>query len=57
LILRRAGGGETTAELARLLRLTEGTMRNYLSGAISKLHASSRFGAAQIARNKDGFEM
>jgi two-component system response regulator DesR len=52
LILRRAGDGETTAELARSLRLTEGTVRNYLSEAISKLHASSRFEAARIARNK-----
>lgn len=51
-ILRRAGEGETTAELAGSLRLTEGTIRNYLSEAISKLHASSRFEAARIARNK-----
>jgi two-component system response regulator DesR len=52
LILRRAGDGETTAELARSLRLTEGTIRNYLSEAISKLHASNRSEAARIARNK-----
>ena len=52
LILRRAGDGESTAELARSLRLTEGTVRNYLSEAISKLQASNRFEAARIARNK-----
>lgn len=52
LILRRAGDGETTAELARSLRLSEGTVRNYLSEAISKLNASNRFEAARIARNK-----
>jgi two-component system, NarL family, response regulator DesR len=52
LILRRAGDGETTAELAHSLRLTEGTVRNYLSEAISKLHASNRFEAARIARDK-----
>jgi two-component system, NarL family, response regulator DesR len=52
LILRRVGDGESTAELARSLRLTEGTVRNYLSEAISKLHASNRFEAARIARNK-----
>ena len=52
LILRRAGDGETTAELAHSLRLTEGTVRNYLSEAISKLHASNRIEAARIARNK-----
>ncbi|HTV16551.1 MAG TPA: response regulator transcription factor [Acidobacteriaceae bacterium] len=51
-ILRRAGDGETTAELARSLRLTEGTVRNYLSEAISKLQAANRFEAARIARNK-----
>jgi two-component system response regulator DesR len=52
LILCRAGDGETTADLTRFLRLTEGTVRNYLSEAISKLHASNRFEAARIARNK-----
>jgi two-component system response regulator DesR len=51
-ILRRAGDGESTAELAQSLRLTEGTVRNYLSEAISKLGASSRFEAARLARNK-----
>ena len=53
LILRRAGDGETPAELAHSLRLTEGAVRNYLSEALSKLRASSRFEAARIARNKD----
>ena len=52
LILRRAGDGETTAELAQSLRLTEGTVRNYLSEAISKLNAANRFEAARIARDK-----
>jgi two-component system response regulator DesR len=52
LILRRAGDGETTAELARSLRLTEGTVRNYLSEAISKLDATNRIEAARIALNK-----
>jgi two-component system, NarL family, response regulator DesR len=52
LILRRAGDGESTAELARSLRLTEGTVRNYLSEAISKLQAPNRFEAVRIARNK-----
>lgn len=51
-ILRRAGDGETTADLADSLRLTEGTVRNYLSVAISKLGASNRIEAARIARNK-----
>jgi len=51
-ILRRAGDGETTADLARSLRLSEGTVRNYLSEAISKLGVSSRFEAARVARTK-----
>jgi two-component system, NarL family, response regulator DesR len=51
-ILRRAGDGETTADLARSLHLAEGTVRNYLSEAISKLHAANRFEAARIARDK-----
>jgi two-component system, NarL family, response regulator DesR len=52
LILGRAGDGETTAELAHSLRLTKGTVRNYLSGVSSNLHASNRFEAARIARNQ-----
>jgi two-component system response regulator DesR len=51
-ILRRAADGETTAELAQSLRLSEGTVRNYLSDAISKLNAPNRYEAARIARNK-----
>jgi two-component system response regulator DesR len=51
-VLRRAGEGESTADLARSLRLTEGTIRNYLSEAISKLGAHNRTEAARIARSK-----
>ena len=51
-ILRRAGEGESTSEVARALRLTEGTVRNYLSGAISKLGAHNRAEAARLARAK-----
>jgi two-component system, NarL family, response regulator DesR len=51
-VLRRAGEGESTAELARTLRLTEGTIRNYLSEAISKLGAHNRTEAARLARAK-----
>ncbi len=51
-ILRSAGEGETTADLARSLRLSEGTVRNYLSEAISKLGAANRIEAARIARVK-----
>ena len=51
-VLRRAGEGESTADLARSLRLTEGTIRNYLSEAISKLGAHNRTEAARLARLK-----
>ncbi len=51
-ILRRAGDGATTAEVAQALRLTEGTVRNYLSEAISKLGAHNRVEAARLARAK-----
>ncbi len=51
-ILRRAGEGESTADLAQSLRLTEGTIRNYLSEAISKLGAHNRTEAARLAHSK-----
>ena len=51
-ILRRAGDGETTSDLAKSLRLSEGTVRNYLSEAISKLGAANRIEAARTARAK-----
>ncbi len=51
-ILRRAGEGESTAEVARGLRLSEGTVRNYLSEAISKMGAHNRIEAARLARTK-----
>ena len=51
-VLRRAGEGESTADLARSLRLTQGTIRNYLSEAISKLGAHNRIEAARLARSK-----
>ena len=39
-ILQRAGEGRSTGEIAADLRLSEGTVRNYLSEAISKLNAT-----------------
>jgi two-component system response regulator DesR len=51
-ILQRAGEGQSTAEIAAALRLSEGTVRNYLSEAIAKLGASNRVDAARIARTK-----
>ena len=51
-VLRYAGDGATGAEIAQKLNLSEGTVRNYLSEAISKLGASNRTEAARIARQK-----
>jgi len=51
-ILQRAGDGRSSAEIAGELRLSEGTMRNYLSEAIAKLGAANRTDAARIARAK-----
>ena len=51
-VLRMAGEGQTSADIAGSLRLSEGTVRNYLSEAISKLGAANRIEAARIAREK-----
>ena len=44
--------GSGLRELARRMNLSEGTVRNYLSEAISKLGAANRVEAARIARTK-----
>ena len=49
-ILQRAGDGKSTADIATDLSLSEGTVRNYLSEAISKLGATNRIDAARQAR-------
>ena len=51
-ILWRAGEGRSGAEIAAELALSEGTVRNYLSEAISKLGAANRIEAARTARQK-----
>lgn len=51
-VLRLAAEGSTGVEIAASLRLSEGTVRNYLSEAISKLGAGNRVEAARIARMK-----
>jgi two-component system response regulator DesR len=51
-ILQRAGEGRSSAEIAAELRLSEGTVRNYLSEAITKLGAANRIDAARIARTR-----
>ena len=50
--LQLAAEGQSTQEIAAALYIAEGTARNYLSEAISKLNASNRIDAARIARQK-----
>jgi two-component system response regulator DesR len=47
--LKAAAQGSTTAEIAASLFLTRGTVRNYLSRAITKTGARNRVGAIRIA--------
>lgn len=51
-ILRLAGDGAATLDIASKLHLSEGTIRNYLSEAISKLGAANRVEAARLARSR-----
>lgn len=51
-VLREAETGASTADIARTLRLSEGTVRNYLSEAIGKLGAGNRVEAARQAREQ-----
>ena len=51
-VLRLAADGSTSAEIGLALHLSEGTVRNYLSEAMSKLGAGNRVEAARIARMK-----
>jgi len=49
-VLRLAAEGQSSSEIADTLALSEGTVRNYLSEAISKLGARNRIEAARTAR-------
>jgi two-component system response regulator DesR len=51
-VLRLAGDGLTSGQIAGQLRLSEGTVRNYLSEAIRKLGVGNRIEAARIAQQK-----
>jgi two-component system response regulator DesR len=51
-VLRLAGDGATSEDIAGKLFLSEGTVRNYLSEAIGKLGAVNRVDASRIAREK-----
>lgn len=51
-VLRLAGEGATSAQIAERLHLSQGTVRNYLSEAIGKLGAANRIEAFRTARQK-----
>jgi two-component system response regulator DesR len=51
-VLRLAGEGMQSGDIAAELGLSEGTVRNYLSEAISKMGASNRVEASRMARTK-----
>lgn len=51
-VLRLAGEGVRSAEIAERLHLSQGTVRNYLSEAIGKLGAANRIEAYRLARAK-----
>ena len=48
--LKLAEDGKSSKEIARILDIAPGTVRNYLSTATQKLEASNRIEAARIAR-------
>ncbi len=51
-VLRLSAAGLTNSQIASKLNLNDGTVRNYISEAISKLNANNRIDAARIARDK-----
>lgn len=51
-VLQYVRQGATNAEIASALALTEGTVRNYLSTAMQKVHATTRVEAAVRAEQK-----
>ena len=51
-VLRLAGDGLSAGDIATLLNLSTGTVRNYLSEAIGKLGATNRIEASRLARQK-----
>ena len=51
-VLRLAGEGQSANEIATQLRLSHGTVRNYLSEAIGKLNVGNRIEAYRLARQR-----
>jgi two-component system, NarL family, response regulator DesR len=51
-VLRAAGSGDTVADVAAVLHLSEGTVRNHLSAAIGKTGARNRAEAVKLAEDR-----
>lgn len=51
-VLRLAGEGKSAPDIGEQLHLSHGTVRNYLSEAISKLGVSNRIEAYRLARDR-----
>ncbi len=51
-VLRLAGEGMSSSDIAGQLNLSQGTVRNYLSEIIGKLGVGNRIEAARLARQK-----
>jgi two-component system response regulator DesR len=51
-VLRAARGGDTVADVAAVLHLSEGTVRNHLSAAIGKTGARNRAEAVKLAEDR-----
>lgn len=51
-ILKLAAAGNTAGEIASSLHLSHGTVRNYISEILSKLHVKSRIEAVRLAEEK-----
>lgn len=54
-VLRQAANGTNAPEIANALSLSPGTVRNYLTSAISKLNARNRIDAIRIAESAGWF--
>lgn len=51
-VLRLLAAGQSNKEIARDLRLAEGTVKNHVSTVLDKLHAANRTQAALVARDR-----
>ncbi|MFI5912892.1 DNA-binding response regulator [Dactylosporangium sp. NPDC051541] len=51
-VLREAGDGSTVADIAKRLHLSESTVRNYLSAAITKTGTRNRIEAVGVAQSR-----